>query len=290
MFLPGSHPLPVCQVPFYPTDIGWTLMPTTDMPTADFDSPSTDNDKLGSQLHPPRPPDFAKRRRETFCNGRRAAFKALRKVGFLAQPSVTADIDSIDPESISEEQLLRIVGRNADRSPHWPVGFVGSISHSAHWILAAAARLCHYQSIGIDTEVIVTKQVAESLRPDIGAPDEWQLIEDLGIEQASAFTLLFSAKEAFYKCWYPLQKSFLDFLEVRAHQIRPNLDSSRVDTNHGEIELQLVGTACSEHRTEYPKHQISVRYCITSNDVFTLAFLKNEQAHKANHMRSIDSE
>jgi 4'-phosphopantetheinyl transferase EntD len=47
-------------------------------------------------------------------------------------------------------------------------------------------------------------------------PSKLSRIESLpAAEQAAAITLIFSAKEAFYKCQYPLVREHLDFHDLR---------------------------------------------------------------------------
>ena len=41
-----------------------------------------------------------------------------------------------------------------DRSPVWPVGFVGSITHTTDWVGVAVARTADVAGLGIDAELI----------------------------------------------------------------------------------------------------------------------------------------
>jgi 4'-phosphopantetheinyl transferase EntD len=102
---------------------------------------------------------------------------------------------------------------HADRSPRWPDGVAGSISHTRELCLVALARRGRIASLGIDVEHVA------SASPDIeqlvctAAERRW-LDAQAASQRARNVRLLFSAKEAFYKCQYPLTRTFLDFQEV----------------------------------------------------------------------------
>ncbi len=78
----------------------------------------------------------------------------------------------------------------------------------------------------------------------------------------TTFTLLFSAKEAFYKCWYPLKPRFLDFHDVSARRIKLEQTYSPDRTALGTIALAL---------SESDEMELLVRFSISAQDVFTIA-------------------
>ncbi len=197
--------------------------------------------------------------RQEFVRGRQAAYAALCSVGLV-------DGSTCPTESF----LTNLIGKNADRSPRWPIGFVGSISHSRNWVVAAAARERDFASIGIDSEPFATADQAAQLKLDIGHPTEWHLLETMRLPLPTIFTLLFSAKEAFYKCWYPLQKRFLDFSDVTAHRVRFEQNQPSEHIAVGEIGLALNGPV---------RWEMNVRFGITTQDVFTIATVSNGFEH-----------
>jgi 4'-phosphopantetheinyl transferase EntD len=68
--------------------------------------------------------------------------------------------------------------------------------------------------LGLDSEV--AGGVEEKLWPAICLPQELAWLDALpGDERAGAATLLFSAKEALYKCQYPLFAQRLDFHDLQ---------------------------------------------------------------------------
>jgi 4'-phosphopantetheinyl transferase EntD len=122
------------------------------------------------------------RRRAEFAAGRACARTALAALGLPLAPVVA--------------------GRAGE--PRWPAGVTGSITHCAGYRACAAARTADVAALGIDAE------------PDAGLPAG--LIESVAspaerawiARQAAAGPvvcwdrLLFSAKEAVGKLWYPL--------------------------------------------------------------------------------------
>ncbi len=99
-----------------------------------------------------------------------------------------------------------------DRSPIWPQGVIGSITHTTGWCGVAVARQsARRRGLGIDAErcgkmswgVAERVLTARELARLPAAPHE--------LDWA---TLLFSAKEAVYKCIYPSVRRFVGFLEV----------------------------------------------------------------------------
>jgi 4'-phosphopantetheinyl transferase EntD len=97
-----------------------------------------------------------------------------------------------------------------DRQPLWPELLVGSITHTAGFCAAVAARKNQILAVGIDSELAAS--VKEELWRWICTPEETTWLRTLpAAEQAGAATLIFSAKEAFYKCQYPLVQERLYF-------------------------------------------------------------------------------
>ncbi len=98
-----------------------------------------------------------------------------------------------------------------DRAPQWPAGFVGSITHSKDYVAAAVARTADAGAIGIDIAEI--GRMRPALESKILLPVEIAAnLTDLDRDaRRTAFAVLFSAKEAFFKCQFPLTKARLGF-------------------------------------------------------------------------------
>ena len=104
------------------------------------------------------------------------------------------------------------------RQPVWPCEVIGSISHSDEYCAVAVAPRSVVECIGLDVEPFeeLDADVAEVVLTDAehastGAIDT-QLLrsgrEPLG---GRAHKLIFSIKEAIYKCCYPKVQAFIDF-------------------------------------------------------------------------------
>jgi 4'-phosphopantetheinyl transferase EntD len=94
-------------------------------------------------------------------------------------------------------------------APVWPMGIVGSITHTGGYAAALVAPQGRFQAIGIDSERI--GGVTEALMPRLfsAAEQEWLMALDAQ-KRAIALTLFFSAKESFYKAFGEGHLSFRD--------------------------------------------------------------------------------
>jgi enterobactin synthetase component D len=136
-------------------------------------------------------PSGRARREREFAAGRRCAARALLDAG-------ARDL---------------AVGISPDRSPRWPAGFVGSITHSESFAWAAVARDTDLRSIGIDSEPIFDAGALREAAPIALDASEWRLAGDA--DPATHATLVFSAKESLYKCLNPCTGVFFEFADVR---------------------------------------------------------------------------
>jgi 4'-phosphopantetheinyl transferase EntD len=101
----------------------------------------------------------------------------------------------------------------AARAPVWPPGTTGSITHTGGFCAAVAATTAQMRALGLDVEL------ADSVKPHlwhrICSPEELATLQSADPEGAiAAATLLFSAKEAFYKCQYFLTGQWLGFADI----------------------------------------------------------------------------
>ena len=107
------------------------------------------------------------------------------------------------------------VGTNADGSPIWPAGFIGSITHTRGFASACVSPLGELAGVGIDTEEVLDGSASAEIRDAVATRDELaRLRRDTPLDEQSLVTLVFSAKESVYKCIAPLTKEFLEFHEV----------------------------------------------------------------------------
>jgi enterobactin synthetase component D len=126
------------------------------------------------------------------------------------------------------------VGLASDRSPQWPPGIVGSITHCTGFASAAVTRVHDAQAIGIDSEDIMSE--ARAARIVRMVADDRELAELKGsmhISLPHLITLLFSAKEALFKCLYPAVGRHFGFNAARM---------TAIDVQRGCFEITLTTT------------------------------------------------
>ncbi|MFE6905758.1 4'-phosphopantetheinyl transferase family protein [Streptomyces erythrochromogenes] len=99
-------------------------------------------------------------------------------------------------------------------APRWPDGIVGSMTHCEGYRAAAVARTRAYRVIGIDAEP--DQPVPKGVLEMVALPTELRRLSALGEgdPRISWDRLLFSAKEAVYKSWYPLTRRPLGFQQA----------------------------------------------------------------------------
>lgn len=158
----------------------------------------TREDRLDIQLFPAELRSLGRaveKRRREFVTGRACARLALRRLGapVVAIPS----------------------GQRGE--PQWPDGVVGSITHCLGYRACAAAWSDAVVALGIDAEPNaplpdgVLEQVAHGRELErVGE----RLAPTDGENQVDLPRLLFSAKEAVYKAWFPLTGRWLGFEDV----------------------------------------------------------------------------
>src|ERR1700736_5177087 len=120
------------------------------------------------------------------------------------------------------EEALQCLGAGSthvamaeDRAPIWPDGVVGSITHTGDFAAAAVAWAADIAGLGIDSEQIIDPAAARDIA-DICMVDEATLFKAADGRSFCEFcTFVFSAKEAVFKCLFPLTRIFLEFTDVR---------------------------------------------------------------------------
>jgi len=147
-------------------------------------------------------------------DGRRSEFAAGRQCAHGA----IALFDGIDS--------VAAILPDGKRAPQWPAGVVGSISHTEGYAVAALAadernghgRPTSPPTLGIDAERV--GRVTGDLFSRLFLPAEQSHLTALDSdERDAAATLMFGAKEAFYKAQYPVTSEWVGFHDV---ELRPD--------------------------------------------------------------------
>jgi 4'-phosphopantetheinyl transferase EntD len=137
----------------------------------------------------------APHRKAEFLTGRTSARRALRALGIEAGT----------------------IGSHADRSPMWPEGAVGCISHTRDYcgvvVAKASPQPGGYRSLGLDIESVGRISEAVAMKTFTEAERAYlaTVPEELRQERMCA---IFCAKEAFYKLQFPITKAWVGFQDV----------------------------------------------------------------------------
>lgn len=126
------------------------------------------------------------------------------------------------------------VGRNEKtREPIWPVGFIGSITHSNGLAACALHSRQQRQGVGIDIEHWVTAKTSTSISKEVWLESEKHVFPPTEWTNEQALTAVFSAKESIYKALYPQVQKFFGFKAVRLIGIEGN-------TQAGQLQFTLT--------------------------------------------------
>jgi 4'-phosphopantetheinyl transferase EntD len=126
---------------------------------------------------------------QEFTTARTCARRALLKLGLPVTPIL----------------------RGPKREPRWPSGVVGSITHCRGYRAAAVALQEKVSAIGIDAET--NEQLPSGVVNLLTLASERRWLTQAS-EEIHWDRLLFSAKESFFKAWYPLTGLYVEFQDV----------------------------------------------------------------------------
>ncbi len=153
---------------------------------------------------------YAPRRQREFAAGRACARRLLAGLGV---PAVA-------------------IGRDAHRAPCWPDGIVGSISHGAGLCVVAVARRGAIVGLGVDVEA--EAPLSAGIQRRVCTPAERRRLAVLGEPEAGRRAkLLFSIKEAIYKCIHPLVQTPIGFQQA----------DIQIDVERGLFTVEPVGAS-----------------------------------------------
>jgi 4'-phosphopantetheinyl transferase EntD len=150
-------------------------------------------------------------------DGRRTQFAAGRQCAHRAIDALASGGDGSGKAILPDDK----------RAPVWPEGVVGSISHTEGYALAVAAPVADagpgedktsWSTVGIDAERL--GRVTHELHERLFLPSERAYLASLdeaGRDEAA--TLMFGAKESFYKAQYPVTAAWVGFHDV---ELRPD--------------------------------------------------------------------
>jgi phosphopantetheine--protein transferase-like protein len=139
------------------------------------------------------------KRRCEFATGRACAREALGALGYAPMPILQAP----------------------SRAPLWPDAILGTISHSHTWAGAAVARAEQLAGIGLDIETV--DRVSMNIARKVLTGAEAAVLHNLPADEHKTFlALLFSAKEAVYKCLASAVRVHMGFHDAEVRKAGPS--------------------------------------------------------------------
>ncbi len=145
---------------------------------------------------------------------------------------------------------------NKDRSPCWPLGIIGSITHDQLWVGAAVAKNSDLLAIGIDLEMKGRTKLR--LASHIRGPADMLSHPQLSDEEL--LTLIFSCKESLYKALYPSVKKYFGFKDAALRSI---------DLQRGVFTIDLL-TSLNENFGPSSRHSFNGRFMMNDQTCLTV--------------------
>ena len=131
------------------------------------------------------------------------------------------------------------VGIGASGEPLWPCGVAGSITHSS--LMAAAVVLPTHgcNGIGLDLEAPPDSATLQAMRDTVMSAAEYDCLagQASGLAMPILMTLLFSAKESYFKACFGVVRRYFDF---------DALELTGVDLARRTLAFTVTQTLCPE--------------------------------------------
>ncbi len=117
--------------------------------------------------------------------------------------------------------------------PTWPAGLCGSITHKNGHVAVCTTPSGNFHSIGIDSEN--SKKDISHLQEKICTETDLVFVDKIckqsKFDRGSVIALIFSAKEALFKCHFPLGRLMFWFHDA---------ELSAIDMTSGDIEIRVL--------------------------------------------------
>ena len=165
----------------FPFDFGFACVSAEDL--GDY-APHPDELKCLS-------PRAVQKRRTEFYLGRLAAFQALRALGVTPEPVLQGE----------------------QREPLWQEGIVGAITHKAHTAVCVVAWKSAACGVGVDLESL-GRPVNFRISTKVCTESELDWISEIHDEKDKRLKMIFSAKEAGFKAFFPVQQIYLGYQDA----------------------------------------------------------------------------
>lgn len=149
-----------------------------------------------------------------------------------------------------------------DHAPIWPVGWLGSISHTEKWALAILAPFRFNFSLGVDIETL-RPGVMQAIATTFTTVSERDILAASSLPFETALLIAFSAKESLYKALYPWVLHVFGFKAAKLCELSSH-------DNHFTLELtrQLAPGLCAGNR-------VTGQYLLSEDGVTTIIIMPN---------------
>ena len=139
--------------------------------------------------------------------------------------------------------------RSPDGVTTWPPGLTGSITHKDGYVGVALAPTSQWLSLGIDAED--AERMQEAFEARICTAAESRLIDVLAHTSSEPrrlwLTIIFSFKEALFKCHYPLGRTMFYFLDAEIEAFDPKSSTVKARLKLTTSPHTLQGSSATGH-------------------------------------------
>jgi enterobactin synthetase component D len=119
------------------------------------------------------------------------------------------------------------VGIGGHREPVWPPGFVGSITHNGQYAAAVACKNIALLGMGMDIETVIDDDARAAMVELVVSATELAYLQQMAASGACTLgfdrllTIVFSAKESFFKAAFAHVREYFDFDAAHVYEIDP---------------------------------------------------------------------
>lgn len=130
-------------------------------------------------------------------------------------------------ETLGQNRCVIDIGEH--RSPLWPDGFLGSITHSCDQAMAVVAPKGQWRYLGMDHEENIPLEVANNIADQLLTCADRALYQQLDIDFATFCSAVFSIKESLFKAVYPYIGQYIEFSDAKMLELDFSKGSFKVE-------------------------------------------------------------
>ncbi len=147
-------------------------------------------------------------------------------------------------------------------APIWPPGFTGSITHTNTLAAAIVVPIHSCSGIGIDIENVIDKQTTASISQTVLTGFEFAYLQtNVTIYPLEVLlTIVFSAKESFFKAVFSEVRHYFDFNAISIYNIDPEKKLLQFVINETLSQRFQVGT-CIEISFDFMSERRVITAC-----------------------------